>query len=186
MSSYRICSQLYYSHSYCSHTETTMAKKTKFSLIKETPDCISAIRTLFVVSKLFGCNLFYLPKDRYSVEPIRMRFIDYVTTLLYVVLYSVITVPFFIEMVFEKTSILLPSGNIVIICLVRCIFYFIIIANFSCYIMDALNKNKIWRLLTQLYDFDEEVSYVKLCPSDWKFFILNLFSGKEFGHQSWK
>lgn len=136
-----------------------MVKKTKFTLIKETSDCISAIRTLVVASKLFGCNLFYLPKDRYSVEPIRMRSIDYAIALLYVVLYSVFTVPFFIEMVFEKTNILLPSGNFVILCLVRIIFYSIIIANFSCYIMDGLNKNKIWRLFTQLYDFDEEVSY---------------------------
>lgn len=160
-----------------------MAKKTKFTLVKDTKDAISSIRMLFVSSKVFGCNLFYLPKDRYSVEPVRMRTIDYVITLSYVVLYFVFIFPFFVEMVFVKTSILLSSGNFVIICLVRIIFYFIIIANFVCYLMDALNRNKVWKLLTKLYDFDEEVSYVLWFEKLFHYFI---FPGKEFGNQSRK
>lgn len=136
-----------------------MAKKINFNFVKETKDCISSVRKFFIASKCFACNLFYLPKDRFSTEPIHMKAIDYVIVLIYVILYCVITFPFFVEMVFVRTSILLSSGNFVIKCLVRIIFYFIIIANFSCYIMDAVNRNKIWRLLTTLYDFDEEVCY---------------------------
>lgn len=158
-----------------------MVSKIKFNIVKEKKDCISAIRALFVTSKLFGCNLFYLPKDRYSTEPIKMKAIDYVSALVYTVLYFVFTFPLFIDMVFVKTSTLLSSGNFIIIALVRIIFYFIIIANFSCYIMDTLNRNKIWRLLTMLYDFDDEVCYFGFCLI--KIFII-FFSGKEFRNQN--
>ncbi len=115
---------------------------------------------MYVLSKLFGCNLFHLPTDRYSTEPIHMKAIDYVIALLYVVLYVVLVFPFFIEMVFVRTGILLSSGNFVIIYLVRIIFYFIIIANCSCYIMETLNRNKIWKLLSRLNEFDEQVGWI--------------------------
>lgn len=139
----------------------SMAQEIKFSIIRNRSNCLSSIRTMFITSKLFACNLFHLPKDRHSVEPIRMRTVDIGIALLYVVLYFVFTFPFFIDMVYVQTSYyLLSSGNVEITFLVRNIFYFIIIANFSCYTMDAFNKNKIWRLLTKLYDFDEEVCYL--------------------------
>lgn len=137
-----------------------MAKKTKFTLIKPSSNCLSSIRMVFIVSKLFACNLFHLPKDRHSAEPIKMKAIDFAIVLLYVVLYAVFTLPYFTEMVFVRTSILLSSGNFVVINLIRIIFFLIILSNSSCYIMDALNKHKIWKLLTKLCDFDEEVRHI--------------------------
>lgn len=115
------------------------------------------MRGMYIASKLFGCNLFYLPTSRHSTKQIHMKTIDYVIALIYVAIYFVFVFPFFIEMVFVKIGVLLPSGNYVIVRLVRIIFYFIIIANFSCYIMETLNRDKIWRLITRLYDFDEQV-----------------------------
>lgn len=137
----------------------SMVKERKFTLIRPRPNYLFSARTMLITSKMFACNLFHIPKDRHSVERIKMMVIDYSIALIYVVLYFVFTFPFFFEMVFERTSILLASGNFVIIFLVQIIFYFIVTANFSCYIMEALNKKKIWKLLTKLYDFDEDVSY---------------------------
>lgn len=137
--------------------DLTMFSRDKCFLVKEKTDCISSMRAVFVISKLFACNLFYLPPNRSSNEPIQMKTIDYVVALLYVVLYVVFVFPFFGEMVFERTNSVLPSGNVVIIYLVRIIFYFILMANFSSYIMETVNRTKIWRLFTMLYDFDKEV-----------------------------
>lgn len=139
--------------------QLSMVKATQFTLLRSTPNCLSSVRTMLITSKIFACNLFHIPKDRHSGERIKMTAIDYSIALSYVLLYFTFTFPFFIDMVFVRTSILLPSGNVVIIFLVRIIFYFILIANFSCYIMEALNKKKIWKLITKLYDFDENVSY---------------------------
>lgn len=123
----------------------------------EKPDCIASIRTVYIASKIFGCNLFHIPADRHSTEPIRMKAIDYIIAVAYVVLYSIAVIPFFIEMVSKRINVLMPSGNFVVLCLVRLIFCFISIANLSCYIMETVNRKKIWKLLTTLYDFDVQV-----------------------------
>lgn len=167
-----------------SHSTTMVSEDGPNIFIKKTPNCIASMRTVFLISKLFACNLFYLPPDRHSVEPIRMRIIDYVAALLYVILYVVFVIPFFGEMVFVRTHSLLPSGNIVIIYLVRIIFYFILIANCSAYIMETLNRKKIWKLFTTLYDFDEQVRLQKCTPERIRYqFYDSHLTGKEFGNQ---
>lgn len=118
---------------------------------------------LYLHSRFFGCNLFYLPKSSKTVT-IAIRVTDILILIIYVGLY----VWMFVSVIYSQSEsdqilrdvlfhLTAKTGSLVMAFVGRILFHIFAATNIFINIMDVINRNRIWKILCELRDFDDRV-----------------------------
>ncbi len=120
-------------------------------------------RPLFLHSRLFGCNLFHLPKSSKTIH-VSVKWTDILIVLCHVGLYTFMFLSLiysqsesnkvFLNLMFHLTA---KTGSLIMEFLGRVLFHTFAATNIFICLMDLVNRNKIWKLLCEIHDFDDKV-----------------------------
>lgn len=125
---------------------------------------VNIFQPLYIQSRLFGCNLFHLPKSS-KANYVSIKALDIILFITNVTLYAW----FFCSLVYPQTEsdkllqniffrLTGKSGLMVIEFLGHIIFHMVVVANSFTNIMDLINRNKIWKILSGIHHFDMKVN----------------------------
>lgn len=118
---------------------------------------------LYLHSRFFGCNLFHLPKSSKTTN-VSIKLDDILILIVHVALYVCLFV--FLNFAQSESDVILrnvlfhlteKTGSLIMAFLGRILFYTFVLTNIFVNVMDLVNRNKIWKLLCELRDFDIKV-----------------------------
>lgn len=123
----------------------------------------SAFYPLYLHSRCFGCNLFNLPKSN-KVATVSIKMTDMLILFVHVVIYGWLFVSVnFSESENDKTLRRLlfhlteGAGSLIMAFIGRVLFYSFAVTNVFICVMDIVNRNRIWKVLSEMRRFDAKV-----------------------------
>ena len=115
-----------------------------------TDNVISNIRPLYFLSRFYGYNAYYLPASRLAGHPQ----VNKSAILLYMITVGCFMMTTFLN---TKHNVGTVNGSLVISVTIKVTFSSLALIVLITSLMDIFNRHRIWKLLTDSDDFDQEV-----------------------------